>query len=111
MPEKKKDPAEGWTHEAGGVWVPPMPSERAPTEPRAHEARCSVATGWGAWVREAWEPEAPACVRCGVAMSLNEGCEWSDFPELNLCHSCALTVLEEMRPNIQRSETGEARSL
>lgn len=45
MPEKKKDPAEGWTHEGGGVWVPPMPSELATPEPKAHEARCSVATG------------------------------------------------------------------
>ena len=56
MTEQKKDPAEGWTHEGGGVWVQPMPSERATSELQAHKARCSVATGSAAF-----------CFRCGKA--------------------------------------------
>ncbi len=34
MSENKKDPAAGWTHEGGGVWVPPLrKSEGATLEP------------------------------------------------------------------------------
>lgn len=68
-------------------------------ETAAPSGAFSVTGGWGAWMRNAWEPEAPACVRCDVPMKLNAGCEWSDLPELNLCRSCAIGVLEDMRPN------------
>ena len=48
------------------------------------------------WVRLSWDTEEPACVRCGVSLFLNEGAEWSDNPALNVCHNCALAVLETL---------------
>jgi len=57
-----------------------------------------MAFNWGSWMHSSWDPEEPACVRCYTSRSLLGGCEWSDHPELNLCHHCALTVLEKLRP-------------
>jgi len=46
MSNKGLDPATGWTHEGGGVWVPPLPPRAgAAREPQAHEARSSVVGG------------------------------------------------------------------
>lgn len=50
-----------------------------------------------AWVKHEWDPENPACVRCGATMFLLDGCEWEDDPAMNLCHSCALEVIREQR--------------
>ena len=60
-----------------------------------------MAFNWGSWMNSSWDPEEPACVRCHTSMSLLDGCEWSNHPELNLCHHCALTVLEKLRPRLE----------
>ena len=60
-----------------------------------------AATGWGAWVQYAWNPEEPECVRCGTGLSLSDGCEWHDWPELNMCHDCLTNTLEEDAPQRQ----------
>lgn len=49
------------------------------------------------WVRLAFDPEEPECVRCGTSMYLRDGGEWEDREEYNLCHQCALLVIHEMR--------------
>jgi hypothetical protein len=65
----------------------------------AEKPPLASAHGWGAWLCYEWDAEEPMCVRCGTGLSLNDGCEWSEIPEANLCHSCAIIVIEEMRPN------------
>lgn len=47
------------------------------------------------WVKHEWDPENPSCVRCGMAMKLEAGCEWNDDPTFNLCRNCALVALEQ----------------
>lgn len=68
---------------------------------------------WGFWIDGEWNEEEPACVRCHRAMSLRDDCEWSDYEELNLCHGCAIEVLEEIRAHwpFARQEKRWAKSL
>lgn len=42
----------------------------------------------------AWDPEDPMCTACGTGLCLNDGYEWSDIPEANVCHSCAVEFIE-----------------
>ena len=44
-----------------------------------------------------WNPDDPRCVRCGDAMFLLDGCEWADDPAENLCHTCALGAVNDLR--------------
>jgi len=44
-----------------------------------------------------WNPADPRCVRCGEPMFLLDGCEWSDDPAENLCHTCALGAVRDLR--------------
>lgn len=57
------------------------------------------APDWGAWAKHPWNVDEPACVRCGTGITLRDGCEWHDWPELNMCSDCLVTTLEELRPN------------
>jgi len=49
------------------------------------------------WASVPWDASEPLCVKCGHMMQLNDGCEWDDDADMNLCHSCALDVIREMR--------------
>ena len=51
-------------------------------------------------IKHEWDPENPACVRCGAAMRLRDGCEWDEFAAMNLCHECALSDIRGMRPAV-----------
>lgn len=46
------------------------------------------------WVKYEFDDEDPMCVKCGVPLFLEDGCEWS-LPEFNLCHGCALEIIEK----------------
>lgn len=59
------------------------------------------------WVKNEWDSENPACVRCGATMGLNDGCEWDEDATMNLCHPCALDVIREMRQNAESSDLRE----
>lgn len=61
---------------------------------------------------EEWNPDDPRCVRCHVALFLEDGCEWSSIPQCNLCGSCAIKELEShyaaAHPADQRHTNGVA---
>lgn len=66
--------------------------------PDGTEGEVSKPAVWGSWAKGEWDAEEPCCVRCFRVIDLRDGCEWSDFSELNLCPDCAIHVLESLRP-------------
>lgn len=83
MGEKPKDPAEGWTHEGGGVWVPPLRRSEGATLESAGPAgslRCDGVVGLRSpaaislalsWAEAAKEREALA-TECRTKGDTNE---------------------------------------
>lgn len=45
------------------------------------------------WVKHPFNPDEPACVRCGKAMYLLESHEWDDDERLNLCSNCSSEII------------------
>ena len=54
-------------------------------------APCSIP-----WVNHDFDEDDPVCVKCGDSMSLRPECRWSDNQALNLCHDCAIDVVESL---------------
>lgn len=58
------------------------------------------------WLRDDFDPaeqDSDECVRCGCSMSIRDGREPQDDPELNVCDPCAQDLVAEMwsRLNVQ----------
>jgi hypothetical protein len=49
-----------------------------------------------------WEEQDCSCRKCGCTMRLRDGCEWSDEPQLLICHSCAHDILESILIRVRR---------
>lgn len=64
---------------------------------RAANALAALNTRQPDWVKHEWHADDPRCTCCGVVMFLYEHAEWNEQnTALNLCHGCALDVLEKL---------------
>lgn len=49
-----------------------------------------------------WDDENPTCAKCGVSLTLRDGCEWGDDKSLILCNECAIGEVERLRARVKR---------
>jgi hypothetical protein len=49
-----------------------------------------------------WDDENPTCAKCGVSLTLLDGCEWGDDTSLVMCTDCFATELGKARKTIKR---------